>query len=476
MGDEVSAASYSQDDFDRYNRHLRDETRLLHDWFENGVFSQKHGICGCELEAWLVDGHARPQAMNERFLDTLDDDMAVPELSAYNVEFNCPPHPLRDNAIGIMADDLAAIWNRARITATDMDLELVMIGILPTIEDRMLNLQTMSRRNRFYAMNREITRLRGPEPVHLDIEGKEHLVTDHDDVMLESAATSFQLHLQVAPDKAARYYNASKITAAPLVALAANSPFLFGRDLWAETRIPLFEQALSMHEWDYSERVTFGIRYLEDSLFGAFYANQQRYAVVLPQDFGDAPPEQMNHVRLHNGTIWRWVRPLIGYDEDGAPHLRIEQRVIPAGPTITDMAANAAFYYGLCNTLATFENRPEFDLTFPQARDNFYACAKHGLAAELHWLDGKPHNARDLILARLIDDAHAGLIDMKVSDEQAAKWLAIIRDRVESGQTGATWQRAYVQQHNAGMNELTEAYTNRQGDSLPVHEWDLSRI
>lgn len=476
MGDEVSAMEFTQDDFDRFDRHLRDETRLLHEWFEKDKFSHMHGVYGCELEAWLVDEHSRPQPVNEDFLDRFGDDMAVPELSAYNVEFNCLPHPLKDHAISIMAEDLADIWNRAGQTAAEMDLNLAMIGILPTIEDRMLNLQTMSPRNRYFAMNRETCRLRGPEPVHLDIEGVEHLVTDHDDVMLESAATSFQLHLQVAPDKAARYYNASKITSAPLVALAANSPFLFGRDLWAETRIPLFEQALSLHERDYSERVTFGIRYLEDSLFGAFYANQQRYAVILPQSFEDEPPEMMSHVRLHNGTIWRWTRPLIGFDEDGTPHLRIEQRVIPAGPTVSDMAANAAFFYGLCHSLATMDERPEYDLTFSHARDNFYAAAKDGLEADITWLDGKTANIRDLILDRLIDVAHEGLNDLKIADDQAAKWLGIIRERVSSGQNGATWQREYVRQHNAGMNELTEAYIKRQGDTVPVHEWDFTRV
>ncbi|MCB1799993.1 MAG: glutamate--cysteine ligase, partial [Gammaproteobacteria bacterium] len=195
--------------------------------------------------------------------------------------------------------------------------------------------------------------------------------------------------------------NASKIASGPLVAVSANSPFLFGKDLWAETRIPLFEQAVSVNEWDYSERVTFGVSYLVQSLEECFLSNIQRYPVLLPR-LSDDPAARLNHVRLHNGTIWRWNRPLIGYEADGRPHLRIENRVVPAGPTMIDNVANAALYYGVTAALAHQKEPPELDILFSQARDNFYAAARLGLDADFEWFEGRKRKVRDLILEEIL--------------------------------------------------------------------------
>ncbi|SDE40346.1 glutamate--cysteine ligase [Kordiimonas lacus] len=472
MGQELDTSEFRDEDYEAFGQRLRAETDLVETWEQQGALSNGPATAGFELEAWLVGPNMHPVPQNDAFIKALDSPLVVPELSCFNVEFNGDPAELTGGALSDLHADLAGLWDRAVDAAAKMDLKLAMIGILPTVKGTDLCTENMSAGQRYKALNEQVFRLRKGKPIKLDIEGREHLVSDHMDVMLEAAATSFQIHLKVPNGRGVDYYNASKLASAPLVAVSANSPYLFGRDLWAESRIPLFEQAVSVGDWDYEERVTFGVRFIEKSLSEVFLANRQRYPILLPH-VTDREAEKLDHFRLQNGTIWRWNRPLVGWDEDGTPHFRLEQRVVPAGPTIADSMANSAFYYGLVTYLANADTRPHKRAQFFTTRDNFYLAARDGLGAVIRWdhQDGKP--MRQLIQEVFLPMAEEGLQSLNVDPADIHRYLGIIRGRAETGQNGATWQRAFVRTHGASMEEMLEAYMARQQTDTPVHEWPL---
>ena len=472
MGQEIPSRRFSDEDFAEFGRRLEAETRVLARWFEEGVFERRGNLAGLELEACLLHPNGDPAPDNQRFMEGLDEPLVVPELATFNLELNSRVRALEGNVFARMALELTALWSRCNRRAAELDCRMGMIGILPTLQQSDLSLGNMSPLNRYRALNEQIFRLRRGEPIRLEMDGRESLRLDHEDVMLESAATSFQIHLQVDAPQAAALYNLSKMVSAPMVALSANSPFLFGHDLWDESRIPLFEQSISVGASDLTKRVSFGIRYVYESVMENFTANLLRYPVLLPL-LMDEPVERLAHLRLHNGTIWRWNRPLIGFDQDGAPHLRIEHRVVPAGPSIVDSVANAAFYFGLVIGLLEREERPTERLKFHRSRNNFYAAARHGLAAELAWFDIEQVAVDRLVLERLLPVARAGLGRLQVDADEIEHWLGIIRQRVESRQTGAAWQRAWVARHGHDFHALMQDYLMHQESGKAVHQWPV---
>ena len=478
MGQEIEEVQFTPDDFVEYARRLRTETVLLSQWFSDEIFSPRDRMGGFELEAWLVDSLGHPAPVNEMFLKHLDNPMVVPELARFNVELNDHPQHLWGSALSRFEASLGATWQQCRQAADELQLRLMMIGILPTLEVAELTQANMSDLKRYRALNEQILRLREGRPLELDISGREHLRVANNSVMLEAATTSFQLHLKVHPRAARRACNAAMIVSAPLVAVSANSPYLFGHDLWSETRIPLFEQSVAVGGFAGAShgplrRVTFGTGYVRDTILECFIENEQHYPLLLPMQFHDGL-EQMSHVRLHNGTIWRWNRPLIGFDYDGIPHLRIEHRVIPGGPTIADMIANAALFYGLMQALMTTEVPPEQQLPFATARDNFYTAAQHGLDAHVTWLDGKRSSVQHLLLDHLVPLARQGLEQLEIDRDDIDRYLGIIEARARTGQTGTRWQRAYVERHGGDLAAMTHAYYEQQEKGAPVHEWEMS--
>jgi len=477
MGEEIGLEHFRQKDFQRFLSSLSRETSLLGDWFDQGVFSNTGKVGGFELEAWLVDANGRPSAINESYLSLTEASglPVVPELSRFNVEINSEPRNLQGKVLSQMFAELENTWQQCCGLAQRLDASLMMTGILPTIKDSELILANMSNVKRFRALNEQVLRLRNGRPLEIDIQGSESLQMNHGDVMFESAATSFQLHFQVEISQSARYFNAAHILSAPMVAISANSPYLFGRDLWDETRIPLFEQAVAMadvygRDGAQAGRVTFGAGYIESSVYECFLRNLACYPILLPS-LSDAPLEQLSHLRLHNGTIWRWNRPLIGFDESGKPHLRIEHRVVPAGPTVIDNIANAALFYGALESMANTKTAPETRLGFEQARKNFYAAAKYGLNAEVVWLDGKKGPILNLLQQQILPLARQGLKKLGIDRDDMDLFLDVIEGRIKKQSNGAVWQRAYVARHGTDMVQLTQAYHERQQQGQPVHEW-----
>lgn len=476
MGDEIRHAHFQRRDFTAFESRLREETALLSEWIERGRFSKARNVGGFELEAWLVDARGHPAPLNDRFLERIDSPLVVPELARFNIELNTAPRRLAGDALACMERELADTWRRCGEVAHSLDARVAMIGILPTVTEFDLALDNISERVRYRALNEQVLRLREGAPLELRIDGPQPLHAFHHDVMLEAGTTSFQIHLQVSPQEAVRYFNAAIILSAPMVSACANSPYLFGHELWEETRIPLFEQAVSVcapHGGDCpNARVTFGHAYARRSMIECFQENLERYAVLLPE-VGEEPPERFYHLRLHNGTIWRWNRALVGFDPDGTPHLRVEHRVVPAGPTVPDSIANAALFFGLVEALATSDPAPESRLTFETARANFYAAARTGLGAEVVWLDGRKRGLRALLLDELLPAAQDGLSALGIDPADRERYLGIIHARLESGQTGASWQRRFVQHYGPDRGSLTAAYLERQQRGEPVHTWTV---
>jgi hypothetical protein len=477
MGQEISLEQFDEKNFERFYQKLKQETHLLSQLIEQNACSTHQPVAGFEIEAWLIDENMRPSPTNENYLATFNHPWASAELAKFNIEFNSTPAPLKDDVFSRLHEQLHTTWAEACQHAETLDSNVVMIGILPTLEQSDLNLSNMSNMNRYRALNEQVLHARG-RPIHIDINGAEHLKFDHDDVMIESATTSFQLHIQLPLSIAHHFYNASIIASAPVVALCANAPFLFGRELWHESRIPLFEQ--SVESGGYSgashgpiKRVSFGSDYARHSIIECFQENLDHFPVLLPVE-QDSAIEAFAHLRLHNGTIWRWNRPLVGFDEDGTPHIRVEHRTPAAGPSVIDSIANAAFYYGLTQSICDEIVTKGWPLPFAQARDNFYKAARFGLDSHIIWFDGHKQRLPHLFETELLPRATSGLKSLGIRCTDIDTYLDIIRQRIAHKQNGSQWQRQYIHEHDHDFTEMMRNYLKNQNSGNPVSTWTLA--
>lgn len=475
MGDEIARTEFSDQDFAQFREQVLLETEHLDNAIRRGSAQGAEHVVGFELEAWLVDQQQQPYPGSEAFLSALNDPLVVPELSRYNVELNGSPQALRGDAFSRMATEISDTWVKCQRVAAGQGARLVAIGILPTLHASDLNLRQMSPLNRYHAMNHQIIESRDGRPVRIEIAGDELLNIAHPNVLLEAAATSFQVHFQTPADQIVRAFNASCIVSAPLVAVSANSPFLFKHGLWDESRVPLFEQAVDTSGLGGAaqSRVFFSNEYLEQSMVECFEHNFRRFNPLLPV-CSTEPVEQLKHLKLHNGTVWRWNRPLVDVSEDGSVRLRIEHRPLPAGPSIEDMIANAAFYIGLAQSLSTAETAPETQITIESARANFYRAAQEGLSARVEWLDGAVFGLSELIDQHLLPQAREGLTDLGIASSDTDHYLDIIAQRARTGQTGAVWQRQFIGQYGRDFEQMLESYQAHQGGGRPVHAWSLA--
>ena len=474
MGQEITKTRFQPSDFSRFRRALARETRQLEQTLTREPPTGDACFAGFELEACLVDKNTLlPSAINETFLSRLSHQPITPELAAFNIEFNTPVFPLQKNILTDTEQSLATTLQAARKTAGELGAEVTYCGILPTLRDTDLTEANMSKMKRYRALNEQVLSSRHGTPLKLDINGRQHITSVHCNVMLEAAATSFQIHLQTPYAEFTRHYNAALVISSPLLAASPNSPLLFGKQVWEETRIPLFEQAVALGGYDGAasgplHRVSFGSGYLQTSVIEAFHENLEHYPPLLP--IVDDKTQPYAHLRLHNGTLWRWNRPLVGFDADGSLHIRLEHRSLPGGPSIPDMVANAALFYGLTHYYATTDYRP---IEFATARDNFYQAARFGPAAKLRGFGNQRTAARDLLLDRLIPEAAEGLARLQLATGDIEHYLGIIEERLTSGQTGAVWQRRVLKKYNGDLARLTRRYIELQQSGQPVHEWAI---
>jgi gamma-glutamyl:cysteine ligase YbdK (ATP-grasp superfamily) len=480
-----------------YRAKIRRCLDALASMLRDDLFSFSQRQMGLEIELNLVDAKQRPAMANTAVLEKIDDPCFTTELGQQNLEINVPPRPLSGNEALALERDLKASLNSADARARDTGVTLVMIGMLPTLRAEHFDARWLSTGSRYAVLNEEIFAARG-EDFLIDLEGvplpgkqQEKLRTHTRTILAESACTSVQLHLQVAPNDFAAYWNAAQCLAGVQVAIAANSPFLLGKALWHETRIPLFQQATDTRPEELSNqgvrpRVWFGERWIT-SIFDLFEENARYFPSLLPETDDEDPIEalaqgrapKLSELRLHNGTVWRWNRPV--YDiVDGLPHLRIENRVLPAGPTVVDLLANAAFFYGAQRALAGQERPLWTQMSFQAAEENLRAGARDGIAAQLYWPGIGWISPAELALRKLLPMAHDGLRSLGMSDAARERYLGVIERRCLARRTGSTWQRATVAlleergaDRESALAGMLQRYVELMRHGEPVHTWPI---
>ena len=492
VGDEVTHTTYSR----RHRQEYRQKVQLCLDVFETMLaessFDFDRPLTGMEIECNLVDADYQPAMSNQQVLAAIADPAYQTELGAYNIEFNVPPRPLPGRTALELESEIRASLNAAETKASADGSHIVMIGILPTLMPEDLTGSWMSPSMRYQAHNDSIFTARG-EDITIDIAGADRLSMHAESIAPESACTSMQLHLQVSPADFANNWNAAQVLAGPQLALGANSPYFLGHELWAETRIELFAQATDTRPEELKAqgvrpRVWFGERWIT-SIFDLFEENVRYFPSLLPELSDEDPMSELaaggiprlSELRLHNGTVYRWNRPV--YDiANGRPHLRVENRVLPAGPTVVDMMANSAFYYGLLRSISE-EDRPLWTkMSFVAAQDNFIAAARDGMSSRLYWPGLGEVTPDELVLRHLLPMADEGLRRWRVAAEVRNRYLGVIEGRAKNGQNGSAWQVATVRalerrglDRPGALAEMLRRYCDLMHSNEPVHTWELIR-
>ncbi|CAM4115936.1 Gamma-glutamylcysteine synthetase [Mycobacterium basiliense] len=455
-------------------------------------FDSDRPLTGMEIECNLVDGQYQPAMSNRSVLDAIADPAYQTELGAFNIELNVPPRPLPGHTGLDLEKEVRASLNDAEQKASSGGAHIVMIGILPTLMPEHLADGWMSESTRYSALNDSIFDARG-EDIPINISGPEPLRWQAASIAPESACTSMQLHLQVAPADFAANWNAAQMLAGPQLALGANSPYFFGHRLWPETRIELFTQSTDTRPEELKTqgvrpRVWFGEQWIT-SILDLFKENIRYFPSLLPEVSEEDPVAELAagkipelaELRLHNGTVYRWNRPVYDIvDVDGVrrPHLRLENRVLPAGPTVIDMLANSAFYYGTLRSLSEADRPLWSTMAFSAAQSNFLAAARQGLDARLHWPGLGEVTAPELVLDTLLPMAHEGLRRWGVDAVVRERFLGVIEGRAKTGRNGASWQVTTVDAlQGQGMSrrealaEMLRRYCKHMHANEPVHTW-----
>jgi hypothetical protein len=491
MGRNLSDEVFSPEDRALFRQKVRRCLDVLARMLADGVFDAKGRTTGLEIELNLMDADAEPAMRNAEILANLADPTFQTELGQFNLELNARPRQIGGQGFADYERDIVESLGRAEDRAAKADCTIVLIGSLPTLTRDHLVLANLSANERYQALNAQLAGARG-ERFSVDIRGVERLQTANDSIATEAACTSVQFHMQVPPETFAAHWNASQALAGVQVAIGANSPYLHARQLWAETRIALFEQATDTRPDELKTqgvrpRVWFGERWIT-SVFDLFEENVRYFPPlfsiidaedpVAVHEGGGVP--HLGELRLHNGTIYRWNRPV--YDiMNGQPHLRVENRILPAGPTVVDMLANAAFYFGLARQLAEEERPIWSELTFAAAEDNFHSGARRGIEATMYWPRLGEVRVTDLVLAELLPKAYAGLDRFGVAPAHRDRLLGVIEQRCRTGRNGATWQTeaVWAAEHRRGLRrdaalrEMVLRYRALQDTNEPVHTWPV---
>ena len=470
---------------------LLEDLRALEFMIETGRFETGVTRIGAEQEMFLIDRNLRPAAISLEVLDGAKDSRLTTEIAKFNLEANLTPLLLTGSCFGEMERELRELLTLVRTSAAGLGADVLLSGILPTLKKSDLTLENLAPIPRYYQLNRGVIGLRGG-PFSIHIKGLDEIEITHDNIMMESCNTSFQVQFQTSPAQFAAHYNMAQAITSPVLAAAVNSPLLFGHRLWQETRVALFQHSTDARSRTQTARsqptrVSFGDQWLKSSVVELFHDQISRFRPIMI-----TPPEEdpfqvlargetplLSALRMHNGTVWRWNRACYGITE-GIAHLRIENRALPSGPTVQDQMANAAFFVGLMVILPQAYGEIAKRLSFDDAKENFFAAARHGLDAQFRWLDGKSRSATSLILNDLLPLAHAGLKERNVDANDIDKYLGIVEERVRSGRTGARWMLnslAELDDHQPGemrARTLTATMLARQKENKPVHEWKLA--
>ncbi|MCA9690917.1 MAG: CBS domain-containing protein [Myxococcales bacterium] len=493
MGEQNVSQNNDERRLRAFTRALLQDIRALEKMLSTDLFESKVRRIGAEQEMFLVDSGMLPAPVSTKILDALQEPYLTTELALFNLEANLSPRVFGNTCLSEMHEELDKVVARAREGARMFDSEVLLIGSLPTLRKEDLGLENMTPMPRYYELNRVFREMRG-DSFHVIIKGVDELEMSHDNVMLEACNTSFQVHFQVRPSEFAKLYNLAQAVTAPVLAAAVNSPVLLKHRLWQETRVALFQRSLETRSYadqarGQRPRVHFGDQWVKQSVLEIFREDIRRFRVMITGAVDEDPMAvlargeipRLSALRLHTGTIYRWNRACYGISDNGQPHLRIENRVLPSGPTTTDEIANAAFFFGLL--AAYVEKHPQIEdhMSFDDARGNFFAAARHGLQAQFTWLGGQTFTAGELILEHLLPQAYEGLTIAGIAAADRDRYLGVIEERVRRRRTGAQWILESLSSLGKAQmtremryRSITAGALHRQISGAPVHEWALA--
>lgn len=494
MGETRVKVAGSSKQMQTFERHLLSDIYALDKMLRDGWFEIDKIRIGAEQEFCLVDKYYKPAGKSIEMMDVLGYDRAfTTELARFNMEINAAPRIFSNKCLSEMENELLTYLEEARQTARNMGIDVVLAGIVPTIRLHDFTMDNLTPFERYHALCNSINKLRGKN-YELRIHGIDELVSEHDSPLIEAANTGFQVHLQIKPDEFVDMYNIAQAITGPVLSCATNSPFLFGKRLWKETRIALFTQSVDTrgnkdHARDLNARVTFGDKWLKNSILDIYKEDIINYRRLLTSNVSEDAFKKLEQgtapdlmaLKIHNSTVYRWNRPCYGISE-GKAHLRIENRVLPAGPTVADEMANSAFWLGLMVGMHSQFGNITKNMDFEDAKTNFIKAATHGLDTKLFWFDHKSYTASDLIINGLLPIAKEGLQKQNVAKEDISRYLGIIKERVKTVKTGSFWMlKSY---HNMAKNKnkeevltaITASAMQQQEDNTPVHNWRLAEL
>lgn len=494
MGEKEVQLEVDQEELRVFTQALLRDVHALERMLDTGSIETGIRRIGLEQEMFLVDEMFRPAPVAVEALERITDPRITSEIGRFNLECNADPLLFGGDCLSRMEGELNSLLDTVYEATSTLGARPVLTGILPTLRKSDLTIDNMVPEKRYYALNDALTRLRGG-PYVLSIKGTDELRMTHDSVMLEACNASFQVHFQVGPEEFARMYNIALAVTAPVLAAAVNSPLMLGRRLWHETRIAVFQQSVDTRQTmpevrEVAPRVSFGQDWVHNSVLEIFQEDISRFKVILGREIDEDPfaaleagrAPALKALQLFNSTVYRWNRACYGVGPDGAAHLRIENRVLPAGPTILDEVSNAAFWFGLVSALVNEGSDIRDRMSFDAVRTNFVAAARHGLDAQLEWMSGETYTAQDLICGQLIPLAEIGLEAGGIDRADIDRYLGTIRERVQRRRTGARWllgSLASMDQDGTleeRMAALVAAMVDRQASGRPVHEWEEAKL
>lgn len=484
----------NQQELNEFTRFLLKDIQALDRMLAENWFETKNMMIGAEQEICLIDTHGKPAPTNLKILEELKHDSFTTELARFNIEANLKPVYFTKDCFQKVEAELRELLGKLKQVSNAMGISPILTGILPTIRKFDLGKDNLTPLERYYALIGAISKLRGGIH-HLKIEGLDELNIKLNSALIEACNTSFQVHLQVSPEDFVRKYNIAQAIAAPVLAVSSNSPMLFGKRLWHETRIALFQQSVDTrvtgeHLRYTSPRVTFGDAWVKNSILDLYKEDIVRFKVLIVTDVEEDVFEcldkgitpKLRALNIHNSTVYRWNRPCYGISASGKPHLRIENRILPSGPTVIDELANAAFWLGLMNGMEDVYGDITKQMDFDDAKGNFMKAARVGLGAKYVWCKDKIIDDTELIQKELLPIAKQGLEKAKVNQEDISKYLDIIEERTKSAKTGARWIiNSYARLKREVTREeattaLVASLLEHQSTSKPVHEWDLATV
>lgn len=493
MGDKKVETQSDEHQLRNFTKAVLNDLQALEKMLAGNMMEENALRIGAEQEMFLVDSSMHPASIAMQILETAKDGRLTTEIGQFNLEANLTPLDFTGDCLRKLETETLEVLEIVKKAAHEIKSDVVLTGILPTIQLSDLIWENLTPNPRYYELNRVLTELHGENRI-VHIKGMDELNITVKDSLIETCNTSFQIHLQVGHKDFVNAYNWSQVIAAPVLASAVNSPMLLGRRLWHETRLALFQQATDtrsvVHQnRDQTPRVTFGRDWVRDSILEVFHEDVARYRIILTRELEENSLETLQNGgipglsawRMHNGTIWRWNRACYGI-MNNKPSLRVEARFLPSGPSVADEMANSAFFLGLMIALPAEFGDIKTKMPIDEARNNFFTVARYGLKSQITWLNGKDMSSSQLILEELLPRAESGLQSVGIDSSDIDRYLGIIKERVSKMKTGSQWvldswaNMNPVAKPNVRLRALTSAMKKYQKTNKPVHTWDLAVV